>query len=201
MIANAQWEIDRNGYISPYEVGLADWVDTKFNAHRSGVASQRILKQWHNGASFLGEWRIFKYFTDLQEEFVWSGWKTEETGDKWDFKWRGLTVDVKNRSTSFISNLLEYEVILDDPEQGAGNQIQKPMDIYIFTLWNPKEQNVYILGWQTKEGFIFGESCRRVEKGEEIWLNYNANQPIYLLKVRDLNPIATLSSIDPIFAT
>lgn len=197
MITNSQWQIDRNGEISVYDKHLAGWVNKKFGEHRNGVASQRVLKSWHNGYSFLGEHRMFKWFIDTNEKYEWSGWKTEEKGDKWDFTWRGYTVDNKNRQTEKVwGDILDYEVIIDAPTEGHGNQIEKQIDIYTFTLVINSLQEVWILGWSDLPALLQAPSCRYINKGELMWPDgkspTTANKSVYLIKVRDLEPIGSL---------
>lgn len=190
MIRNAQWETVE------YKVTPDQWLKSQragqsLTDHRRGAPSGRILKANHHAFAYLGEGFLHKW---LREEtdvvFEWSGWDLRTKGDDFDFRIGGALVDVKTRATNWRQlDILDFPVILDDPEQGKGNQLQKPMDYYVFALWRPHDMKVNLLGWSTKELFMAAPSNRFVDKGETLYGPVTANQPVYLVKVRDLEPM------------
>lgn len=190
---NVQWEIDKRGPVNNQMLLVADWVDREFVNKASSFGSQRVLKKSHQVQAFLGEVRVYEFLKNMIEDTEWSGWKFEGKGDGCDILSLGNKIDVKTRSCNTPPVGLEsYEVFLDEPKKG--NQIQKPMDIYVFALWIPSEQNVWILGWTTKESFMSADSYRRIGEGEEIRPGSVANQTIHAIKVKDLFGIGLLPS-------
>lgn len=199
MISNASWEIPVIKY-SPYELSLANIVGSELAKHRQGAASSRVLKETSHSQGFLGEYMYFAFMHDIEGiNLGWQAWFKTEYGDKYDFlidiASGRYTLDVKTRSCEGIyGDILDYEVILDDPEKG--NQISKGNDFYQFAVWDKRAEEVHLLGWQGLDDFFRAPSARVVQKGERIWdgSDYTANERIYLLQVRDLNSTRSILS-------
>lgn len=113
-------------------------------------------------------------------------------GDEYDFCINGKRIDVKTRACNREYDIDNYEVILDDPGEGRGNQLGKRMDVYVFTLLCKQDRNILLLGWSDKERFKQATSYRVVEKGQELWPGHVANERVHLIKVIELEPIASL---------
>lgn len=192
---NPNWEVEKTGVMSDGEIALAYYVQDQFEKQRNSLPSTRILKNSYRAQGFLGEYRLFQYLTKLEEEFDWSGF--ELRSDDYDFKYKGHTIDVKTRATDKRPlSVSDYEVILDEPSEGHGYQINKPKDIYVFALFIKEEQSIWLLGWHTLSEFKNASSHRVVEKGEDIWPGKVANERIHLVQVKDLHSIITLRNIE-----
>lgn len=194
MLSNVYWDIDRNGKLDAAELCLGQWVAKESaKAHRDHT-SRRQLVATQDLQGFLGEWRFFKYLAYQGIPFNWGGWLNKAAGDEFDFMINGRRIDVKTRATNREYGIGDYEVILDDPSEGRGNQINKAMDVYVFTLLVKADRNILLLGWSDKERFKQARSYRVVEKGDELWPGHVANERVHLIKVEDLEPIARLGS-------
>lgn len=190
--------------VTDYDLSVAMKWDEEIAKHRANASSQQIFTEHQNVASDLGEEYVLQYLQGVLKVPTTKPHpdrrKLTSGGDTYDIlvapasipTWT-RTIDVKTKVdksgwNTTLERLLDFEVFLDEPEPGKGNQIQKPMDFYWFTLYQPTLRKVIILGWSTKQRYLSATSHRVVEKGGELYKgsNFLARNKCHLVKVRDL---------------
>jgi len=188
--------------VTDYDLSVAMQWDAEIAKHRAGASSQQIFTEHQNVASDLGEEYVLQYLQDTLRVPTTKPHpdrrKLTTGGDTYDIlvapasipSWT-RTIDVKTKVdktgwNTTLDRLLEFDVFLDEPEPGKGNQIQKPMDYYFFTLYQPSLRKLIILGWSSKERYLSAKSHRVIEKGEALPSGYPARNKCHLVKVKDL---------------
>lgn len=200
MIVNADWEIDRSYVASDALLEQAKKVAGVSAQIHNGLASQKKLAPDHDVTGYLCEARGVKVLLDdgykRGIDFIWFGWNRDiKGGDAWDILFKNVVkIDVKGQSISREFNLLNHEVDIYD------HQLGKPIDVYLFVVWDRSTNRLIPLGWATREQFFAAPSYRDVGAGQERHDNCerqgsNAHPSIFRchrIRVADLNPITDL---------
>ncbi len=195
MINNFQWET-----IS-WKITLEEKQEAfelaKILRENEGRKTERFSGDYME-AGTLGELTVMRnYFKKLELPYEWNKPTKGQFGDKMDFKFNGCSIDLKTQKVK-----RQYDTT--DNVMVKTVSAPKPMDYYLFGIWNWINDTYTLIGFKSQEEYMChpemrmvmrGESLKRFIGSDRIWRDVVSKTDNYVLMIQHLEQIGELINI------